>query len=92
MSMTAWRDAAYDESYDKTYKSLVRRRAEDPLFKISDLAGILLHLYVQDGNDQGGRGGLQDALLQSMIDAHEHFLADWKAESLNVKHQLGGQS
>jgi len=87
MSMTAWRDAAYNESYDKTYRSLERRRAEDQTFKISDLAGILEHLYVQDGNDQGGRGSLQDALLQSMIDAHEHFLSAWKTESPDVKQQ-----
>ncbi len=85
MSMTAWRDAAYNESYDKTYKSLERRRVEDASFSIADLTGILGHLYVQDGNDQGGRGSLQDALMQSMIDAHEDFLSDWKKDPTNVK-------
>ena len=78
MSSVSWKQAAYSQAYDTALASLKKRRAEDPLFAVEDARGILRHLYVQDGNDQGGRGELQDLVMQGTIDAHERFIADWE--------------
>lgn len=80
MSSTAWKETAYDSSYETTLANLVRRRAEDPDFSPEKARGILQHLYIQDGNDWGGRGELQDLQLQAMIAAHEAFIAAWERE------------
>lgn len=80
MSSTAWKEAAYESSYEATMANLVRRRAEDAGFSPDKARGILRHLYIQDGNDWGGRGELQDLQLQAMIAAHEAFIAAWERE------------
>jgi len=78
LSSTDWKDTAYDDTYDKTLVSLERRRADDPAFSLLDAEGVLKHLYVQDGNDWGGRGELQDIVMQATVDAYERFIAEWK--------------
>lgn len=80
MSSTDWRDRAYEENYDATLAGLVARRKVDPSFTIADAEGTLRHLYIQDGNDQGARGPLQDAILEAQIAAHEQFIESWKKE------------
>lgn len=77
---TEWREEKYDEVYAGTFRGLERRRKADPSFALADAEGTLNHLYAQDGNDQGGRGELQDIILAATISAHEHFIAEWKAE------------
>ncbi|MBL8967717.1 MAG: hypothetical protein JNG85_11970 [Spirochaetaceae bacterium] len=77
---TDWRDEKHDEVFGSTLTGLERRRKSDPSFRLADAEGTLAHLYVQDGNDQGGRGELQDIVLGAMIAAHEHFIAEWKRE------------
>ncbi len=81
MSSTGWKRAAYDGAFGTALESLRKRREEDPGFTPEDARGILRHLYVQDGNDQGGRGELQDLVMQGTIDAHERFIADWEREA-----------
>lgn len=81
MSSTAWKEAAYDETWHTTIASLRRRRLEDPTFSLDDTRGILRHLYIQEGNDWVGRGELQDIKVQATIAAHESFLAEWEAET-----------
>ncbi|HPE37629.1 MAG TPA: hypothetical protein PK625_10780 [Spirochaetales bacterium] len=80
MSSTAWRDEAFRTSYDDTLASLTKRRNSEPDFSVDSLRGILKHLYEQDGNDQFGRGELQDLILRGIIEAHEDFLAGWESE------------
>ena len=80
MSSTAWKETAYDATYEATMTSLVRRRAEDADFSPDKARGILQHLYIQDGNDWAGRGELQDLQLQAMIAAHKAFIAAWERE------------
>jgi len=52
----------------------------DPNFTIKDLERLLTALYVNDGNDQGGRGGVGDIVSQATIAAHEQVLFEWKRE------------
>ncbi len=76
MSTTSWKETTYDDTYSDTLKSLQRRHAEDPTFTVDAAKGQLKHLYVNDGNNWVGRGELQDIIVQAMIDAYEHHIAE----------------
>jgi hypothetical protein len=78
MSSTEWKEIAYDDTFETTMRSLVRRRADDATFTAEAARGVLKHLYVQDGNDWVGRGGLQDIVMQATIDAYEQFITEWE--------------
>lgn len=80
-SAMSWREEKYDEVFESALRGLRRRSAVDPSFGLADAEGALKHLYVQDGNDQGGRGDLQDIVLAATIAAYEHYIAEWKAEA-----------
>ena len=76
-----WQDAKYAETFEAELRGLERRRASDPCCTAEDIEGTLKHLYIMDGADQGGRGGVQDAVMAATIAAYEHFISSWKAES-----------
>lgn len=76
-----WRDKKYEEIFEGEIRSLRRRREFDPGCAVTDLEGILRHLYSMDGADWGGRGDLQDLVLAATIAAYERFIAQWKAET-----------
>jgi hypothetical protein len=80
LSSTDWRDRAYDDNFASTYNGLEARRRIDPSFTVEDAEGTLRHLYILDGNDQGARGPLQDAILEAQIAAHERFIDEWRKE------------
>jgi len=82
VSSNEWKEKAYDDTFSQTLASLERRRAEDASFGLSAARGVLGHLYVQDGNDWGGRGELQDVVMQATIDAYERLIAELEAEGL----------
>jgi len=76
-----WRDIKYEETFDQEVLGLERRRAHDPSCTVGDLKATLQHLYIMDGSDWGGRGELQDLVLQATIAAYEHVIAEWEAET-----------
>lgn len=84
-----WREEKYDEVFESALRGLKRRREVDPAYGIADAEGALRHLYVQDGNDQGGRGELQDIILAATIAAHEHHIVEWKAEAAAAARREG---
>ena len=75
-----WRDKKYSETFEEELRGLERRRAAGSGCTITDLEGSLRHLYMMDGSDQGGRGGVQDTAMAATIAAYEHFVSRWKAE------------
>ena len=75
-----WRDSKYAETFEAELRGLERRRAGDPKCTVADIEGILRNLYIMEGADQGGRGGVQDTTLAATIAAYEHFIASWHAE------------
>jgi len=79
-SSTEWRDITYRETFEREMRGLQRRRDSDPALKIGDIEGTLRHLYILDGADQGGRGGVQDLTVAATIAAYELFIAGWKTE------------
>jgi hypothetical protein len=75
-----WRDKKYEEVFEQELRGLSRRRQSDPRCTVKDLEGVLQHLYVMDGADWYGRGGVQDIIMAATIAAYEHYIAQWKAE------------
>ncbi|MDR0495886.1 MAG: hypothetical protein LBG95_09715 [Treponema sp.] len=75
-----WQDIKYNETFEEELRGLERRRAADHNCAIADIEGTLKHLYIMDGSDWGGRGGVQDAAMAATIAAYEHFIAQWKSE------------
>ena len=82
-SSTEWQDVAYNETFEGELRGLRRRRANDPSLTLGDIEGTLKHLYIMDGADWGGRGGVQDITMAATIAAYEHFIASWKAEQIS---------
>lgn len=78
MSIDAWKEATYDRIFQENHLALEKRRAAEPSLDRAEIEGILNHLYVQEGNDQGGRGELGDMTVRAAIAAYESFLASWK--------------
>ena len=76
-----WRDIKYTETFEAEMRGLIRRRSADPNCTIEDIEGTLKHLYIMDGADQHGRGGVQDAVMAATIAAYEHFISQWRSES-----------
>ena len=76
----AWRDITYTETLEEELRGLERRRRADPNCTITDVEGILKHLYIMDGADWGGRGDVQDTVMAATIAAYERFIAQWRAE------------
>jgi len=79
-SSTEWKDRKYTETFEEELRGLERRRTSDPGCTVADLEGILHNLYIMDGADWGGRGGVQDASMAATIAAYEHFISSWRAE------------
>jgi hypothetical protein len=82
MSPREWREQAYEETLEGELEALAARRKIDPAFTIADAEGTLRHLYVHEGNDQIGRGLLQDVILGATIAAYEQFIDMWRKERI----------
>jgi hypothetical protein len=79
-SSVDWRDIKYREVFEQEIRGLLRRRASDPACTVTDLEGVLHHLYHLDGADWVGRGEVQDITMAATIAAYEHIIAQWKTE------------
>ena len=82
-SSVDWKDIKYDEVFEQELRGLERRRQADPGCKVEDIEGILNQLYMMDGSDWLGRGGVQDIIMAATIAAHEYFINQWKLERGN---------
>ena len=75
-----WQKKKYTETFESELRGLERRRAADPNCTIADIEGTLRNLYIMDGADHDGRGGVQDAVMAATIAAYERFISCWQAE------------
>jgi len=76
MSMTAYIDETYDETFCSVYADLAEMVRKDPDRARQTVRGILQGLYVRQGNNWTGRGPIGDAGLDASIAAHECILAE----------------
>jgi len=83
-SSVDWKDAKYNEVFEQELRGLQRRRSSDPGFTVADLEKVLEQLYLQDGSDWLGRGGLGDVIMAATIAAHEFFISQWKSEKPGI--------
>ena len=81
-SSVDWRNIKYEGVFADELCSLQRRRALDPFCKVEDIEKVLKNLYINDGADLDGRGEVQGIAMAATIAAYEHFIAQWKSESL----------
>ena len=79
-SSVDWKEIKYNEIFEEELRGLYRRRKADPFCKVEDIEAVLKQLYIMDGADWYGRGEVQDITMAATIAAHEHFIAQWKAE------------
>lgn len=83
--MIDWQEMKYREVFDTVYSTTSYRRRSDSSFSIKDLERLLASLYVNDGNDQCGRGGVGDIVSQATIAAHEQVFMEWKRELASAR-------
>ena len=76
--MADWEEQKFNEIFDNVYATTKYRRFLDPGFGVKELKRLLADLYVNDGNDQGGRGKVGDITSAATIAAHEQVLAEWE--------------
>jgi len=88
MASLEWQNIKYTETFEEELRGLERRRAADPSCTVADIEGILKNLYIMDGADWGGRGGVQDIVIAATIAAYEHFIADWEKDRTEEKKSL----
>ena len=86
-SSEQWRDAKYTETFEAELRGLERRRAAASGCTIADIEGTLRNLYIMDGADQGGRGGVQDTVMAATIAAYERFISIWRSEEQQTRFQ-----
>jgi hypothetical protein len=79
-SVPEWQEAKYTETFEEELRGLERRRAANPNCTPADIEGTLKNLYIMDGADWVGRGGVQDMTMAATIAAYERFIASWRAE------------
>jgi hypothetical protein len=72
----------YHEVFEAEMTVLKRRREHDPSCTIEDISGILQNLYINDGNNWTGRSEIVQASIDATIAAYEHFIHEWKKETV----------
>ena len=75
--MDDYRDRVYDETFDCVYKNMEYRKNNDDCFTKQELEGLLRSLYINEGNDQLGKGEIQDIIQSATIAACETVLHHW---------------
>ena len=82
---TEWEDITYKQVFDEETLGLERRKAYDGNLSIVELENILQSLYINEGNNYGGRGPVGDIMMSATIAAYERFIGEWKRESRGEK-------
>lgn len=79
-SSVSWKKIKYDDVFEQEFRGLQRRREADPGCTVQDIERVLQNLYIMEGADSYGRGGVQDISITATIAAFECFIAKWKNE------------
>ena len=75
--MTDYLNEIYDKMFNIVYHDLMDRRKNDPNFTKQKLQELLESLYVNAGNNWGGRGETKESEIDATIAAYEAVLYDW---------------
>ncbi|EJO5346316.1 hypothetical protein NRP93_000358 [Clostridium botulinum] len=77
MERQSWEEKKYDDTFEETYEFLKRSLEDDPNYTVENLKGFLETLYIQEGNDQLGRGEVRDISIYAQIAACETILTEY---------------
>ncbi len=75
--MDDYREKIYEDTFNNVCKELKLRRQSDSEFTKKELEGVLMGLYVDQGNDWVGRGEVRDIINDATISACELILSEW---------------
>ncbi len=78
MSMTAYLEERYDETFESVYTVLSDLARKDPVQAAQHIHQTLKSLYIRQGNDWTGRGAIGNVGLDASVAAHEAVLAELK--------------
>jgi hypothetical protein len=76
MSMTAYIDERYEDTFSSVYAVLHELAQKDPEQAERHIRQTLKSLYIRQGNDWTGRGAIGNAGLDASVAAHESILAE----------------
>ncbi|QGU94289.1 hypothetical protein GOM49_03405 [Clostridium bovifaecis] len=77
---TNWEEMHFNKIFEETYNSLKYAVDNSCNYTIENLKGLLQNLYVQQGNNQLGRGEAMDISVDAQIAACETLLAEYKGK------------
>ncbi len=72
------RDQKYTETFEATVAQITMRRRVDKNFTLHELQKLLETAYINQGNEWGGKGSLQEIVQEATIAAYEFLLAEWQ--------------
>lgn len=84
MSMTAYIDERYDDTFDSVYIMLRGLAARNPAVADQQIRRTLKSLYIRQGNDWTGRGAIGNAGLDASVAAHEAVLAELQEQERGI--------
>lgn len=73
-----WQEVHYNNVFRETYNSIKDAILNNSNYKLENLNGLLQNLYLQQGNNQLGRGEALDICIEAQIAACEGLLAEYK--------------
>jgi len=76
MSMTAYIDERYDDTFDSVYSVLHDLGEQHPEQTVRHIRQTLKSLYIRQGNDWTGREAIGNTSLDASVAAHEAVLAE----------------
>lgn len=87
MSMTAYIEERYDETFESVYTVLCELARKDPAAACRQIRQTLKYLYIRQGNDWTGRGAIGNAGLDASVAAHEAVLAELETTKGESEHE-----
>lgn len=85
MSMTAYLDERYEDTFDSVYAVLQVLVQKNPAQATLHIRQTLKSLYIRQGNDWTGRGAIGNAGLDASVAAHEAVLAELTTRTNSMK-------
>lgn len=85
MSMTAYIDERYADTFDSVYSVLHDLGEQNPEQATRQIRQTLKSLYIRQGNDWTGRGAIGNASLDASVAAHEAVLAELATRATSRK-------
>lgn len=70
----------YDDTFEKIYKDLKYQLSHDERYGIEDLEKLLESMYVYEGQDWIGRGGIKAIVNSATIAAINKVLIEYREE------------